>query len=357
MGSVQKQHGRLVGLLMVFLTVPMKERSVDMKKSACKKTLLFILTMFMILAVRGSVKVKAYEPATPFYGIWCQATKDINEAAVCASQLASYGYNGQVFNTADWSNLNSEPWYVVTAGMYYSESAAQSALLSVQSFYPDAYVKYSGSYQGFPADQPAQPAQTMPSQGISYTPFYGVWCEASKSYSDVGKAADDLSAQGFLAKVYATTDWSNLNTELWYVMTAGMYPTEEAALAALPHVQKFYPDAYVKYTGAYQGKAAGTVSQVQTPPGQAGAAAPFYGIWCQASKSLSEAQQYAADMTAQGFAGKVFVTTQWSNLNTELWYVVSAGVYNTQGQAEAMLPNVQVFYPDAYVKYSGSYIG
>ena len=26
---------------------------------------------------------------------------------------------------------------------------------------------------------------------------------------------------------------------------------DEAALAALPHVQKFYPDAYVKYSGDY----------------------------------------------------------------------------------------------------------
>ena len=60
-------------------------------------------------------------------------------------------------------------------------------------------------------------------------------------------------------------------------------------------------------------------------------------------------------MSVHGFAGKVFVTTEWSNLNTELWYVVSAGVYYSQGQAEAMLPSVQVVYPDAYVKYSGNY--
>lgn len=58
------------------------------------------------------------------------------------------GYDAQVFVTTDWSNLNSEKFYVVTAGVYLSESDANAALPSVQGFYPDAYVKYSGDYQG-----------------------------------------------------------------------------------------------------------------------------------------------------------------------------------------------------------------
>ena len=41
-----------------------------------------------------------------------------------------------------------EKFYVVTAGVYLSESDANAALPSVQGFYPDAYVKYSGDYQG-----------------------------------------------------------------------------------------------------------------------------------------------------------------------------------------------------------------
>ena len=228
-----------------------------MKNSVIRQPLLFLLCMSMLAAVFGSGTVKAYSPRDPFYGIWCQAAKDLNEAAAYASQIASYGYNAQVFNTADWSNLNSEPWYAVTAGVYYSESDAQAVLPGVQSVYPDAYIKYSGSYQGYSAYQSAETTQTVPSQGISYTPFYGVWCDASRTYSDVQTSADNLSAQGFLAKVYVTTDWSNLNPELWYVMTAGTYSTEEAAYAALVHIQKFYPDAYVKYSGSYQGQPAG----------------------------------------------------------------------------------------------------
>ena len=327
-----------------------------MKKNIIRCLLSFILCASMVLAVIRPGTVRAYSPGDPFYGIWCHATKDLKEAADYASQISSYGYNALVFNTADWSNLNSEPWYVVTSGMYFSESSAQAELSGVQSICPDAYIKYTGSFQGYSAYQSDQKTQTTPSQGISYMPFYGVWCDASKTYSDVQAAADNLSVQGFLAKVYVTTDWSNLNTEFWYVMTAGTYTTEEAAEAALVHVRNYYPDAYVKYSGSYQGQSSGTTLQSQTS-GQAGATDPFYGIWCQASKSLLEAQNYADNISVHGFVGKVFVTTEWSNLNTELWYVVSAGVYYSQGQAEAMLPAVQAFYPDAYVKYSGSFIG
>ena len=50
--------------------------------------------------------------------------------------------------TTDWSNLNTEKFYVVTAGVYAAESDANAALASVQSVYPDAYVKYSGDFQG-----------------------------------------------------------------------------------------------------------------------------------------------------------------------------------------------------------------
>ncbi len=44
----------------------------------------------------------------------------------------------QVFVTKDWSNLNPEKFYVVTAGIYQSESEANAALASAQSFCADA---------------------------------------------------------------------------------------------------------------------------------------------------------------------------------------------------------------------------
>lgn len=65
--------------------------------------------------------------------------------------------------------------------------------------------------------------------------------------------AKKIRGNGFDAQVFVTTDWSNLNTEKWYVITAGTYGTEEAASAVLPDVQRVCSDAYIKYSGNWQG--------------------------------------------------------------------------------------------------------
>lgn len=86
--------------------------------------------------------------------------------------------------------------------------------------------------------------------------------------------------------------------------------------------------------------------------------APFYGVWCYSTKSDGEAEKGAEAINAKGFAGKVFVTTDWSNLNPEKWYIVTAGVYDSEEEAKSALSDVKsAGYPDAYVKYSGDYIG
>lgn len=84
---------------------------------------------------------------------------------------------------------------------------------------------------------------------------------------------------------------------------------------------------------------------------------PFYGIWCFASKKQSEALNAASVVSQKGFDGQVFVTTNWSNLIDEKWYAVSAGVYSTKEEAEAVLAEVQSIYSDAYIKYSGDWQG
>lgn len=91
----------------------------------------------------------------PFYGIWCHASKNQNEAAEYAVKMQSLGFNARVFITTDWSNLNSEHWYVVTAGVYSTKDAANAALSNVKAHYKDAYVKYSGNYQGASSDNSA----------------------------------------------------------------------------------------------------------------------------------------------------------------------------------------------------------
>lgn len=81
---------------------------------------------------------------TPFYGIWCAASKDYAQAKETARQLDTLGFAGEVLLTTDWSNFNKEPWYVVTAGRYANSSDAEAVLPSIRLYWPDAYVKYSG---------------------------------------------------------------------------------------------------------------------------------------------------------------------------------------------------------------------
>lgn len=85
------------------------------------------------------------------------------------------------------------------------------------------------------------------------SPFYGIWCGAAKTEAEAQKQAKKIRENGFDAQVFVTTDWSNLNTEKWYVITAGIYGTKEAASAVLQDVQRVCSDAYIKYSGNWQG--------------------------------------------------------------------------------------------------------
>ena len=113
---------------------------------------------------------------------------------------------------------------------------AVKVLCLVKKKYPDAYVKYSGEYK-------------KSSSNASYSSFYGIWVYASKSYDEASSFAGEVSSNGFQGFVFTTTDWSNLNSEKWYVVTAGQYGTEKEAINKLDAVQNYYPDAYVKYSG------------------------------------------------------------------------------------------------------------
>ena len=84
---------------------------------------------------------------------------------------------------------------------------------------------------------------------------------------------------------------------------------------------------------------------------------PFYGIWCYGSKGEEESISYAETLKNSGFDAKVFVTTDWSNLNTEKFYVVTVGVYTTGDEANSSLASVQSVCSEAYVKYSGDFQG
>ena len=83
----------------------------------------------------------------------------------------------------------------------------------------------------------------------------------------------------------------------------------------------------------------------------------FHGIWIGASKNLEDAKREAYNAPEEIGVVQIFLTTDWSNLNTEPWYVLTAGMYTNVVEAEDMLPEIQAYYPDAYIKYSGNRIG
>ena len=85
-----------------------------------------------------------------FWGVWDYASKDEAEAEEFAAQARANGWpNAGVYLTTDWSNLNAEPWYVVTLDVCASQSDAESAATRAQSNgYDGAYAKYTGDYIG-----------------------------------------------------------------------------------------------------------------------------------------------------------------------------------------------------------------
>lgn len=84
-------------------------------------------------------------------------------------------------------------------------------------------------------------------------------------------------------------------------------------------------------------------------------AEPMYVILCGASMSESEANDLKNSVNANGFSSLVLVSSDWTNLNSETWYITTAGTYSDESEANSMLRIVQKVYPDAYVKYTGDY--
>ena len=85
---------------------------------------------------------------------------------------------------------------------------------------------------------------------------------------------------------------------------------------------------------------------------------PFYGVWCYGGKKANDARNFVLELREKGFDAEMFVTTEWSNLNAEMFYVVTAGVCETEQDAKELCKTVKANgYKDAYVKYSGNKIG
>ena len=85
-----------------------------------------------------------------YYGVFVKAFKDEKDCDKTLSELKDAGFSGcRVVYTPDFEELNPEPYYVVTAGLFTTEEAANEALDKAKtSGFSDAYVKYAGLYRG-----------------------------------------------------------------------------------------------------------------------------------------------------------------------------------------------------------------
>lgn len=84
---------------------------------------------------------------------------------------------------------------------------------------------------------------------------------------------------------------------------------------------------------------------------------PFWGVWTYASQDKSSAQDYASSLTKDGYESNVVVSTDWENLNSDKWYCVTTGSWDTESEAEEMASILKkAGYSDAYSKYTGEYL-
>lgn len=85
---------------------------------------------------------------------------------------------------------------------------------------------------------------------------------------------------------------------------------------------------------------------------------PFFGVWCYSSKDMEVAQSKADELSRHGLDGRVYISSEWNNLNKERWYCVSAGESLTESDAEKILDAaLNAGYTKAYIKYTGEFIG
>ena len=303
-------------------------------------------------------------PKGEFYGIWIGAADNLEEAKAQAEEAAPHVGVVQIFLTTDWSNLNTQPWYVLTAGMYASRSEAEMMLPQIQKYDPEAYVKASGSRLGHFY---SSPAATTGSVGTGAAPggWLGTWKAENGEYLEVTQATDSavsLTYHGFYADgsgMFASpyvlpflNQEKTICAEKQEVLDKAGWRYEFQLSGDTMIMRSRYPDRNFYRVASAPAAGAGSASGTKT-----GSPSPFYGIWCTAAKSVSDAQKFAGTMRSKGLPASIYRTSDWSELNTEFWYVVTAGTYATKEAAESALPEIQKSYPDAYVKYTGNYAG
>lgn len=83
-------------------------------------------------------------------------------------------------------------------------------------------------------------------------PFWGVWIGAFSSQEGADHVAGQANRAGLETYTEVSSDWENLNSKTYYVVTHGKYKSEAAARAELKKAKEYAPDAYVKYSGKHK---------------------------------------------------------------------------------------------------------
>ncbi|MCR5302572.1 MAG: SPOR domain-containing protein [Lachnospiraceae bacterium] len=85
-----------------------------------------------------------------YYGVIVLSAKSADKCMPTVEKLEAAGFVREpVVYTPDFSQLNPEPYYVATAGMFTSKEEAEKMLAKVKDAgFKDAYMKYAGSYTG-----------------------------------------------------------------------------------------------------------------------------------------------------------------------------------------------------------------
>lgn len=84
---------------------------------------------------------------TPFWAAFVFASRSYDNAQRMADDMTDKGFESVVLDTTEWENLNAEPWYSVSVGMWEDESDARKMASKLRKKgYSDAYAKYTGEY-------------------------------------------------------------------------------------------------------------------------------------------------------------------------------------------------------------------
>ena len=81
----------------------------------------------------------------------------------------------------------------------------------------------------------------------------------------------------------------------------------------------------------------------------------FYGVWLSAFEESDDAVELVEKLEKDGFDAIYVYSPEWKNLSSKPYYCVTAGICDTQADADSLLAKVKdAGYKDAYVKSTGA---